>query len=236
MSNPASIGLPPERSTSFILSAISGFVDTAGFILLSGIFTAHVTGNLVLAGAAIAGHHNGGVFVRLLLFPVFMLAVVGASWLARYSGACVVRRVLLAEALAMAGFIAIGVCLDHPRHHFPDHELFMIGSVAVIAMGIQNALMREGLKTFLPTTMMTGNTTQFTLDLAQWIRDPAKARSNGVSERLHRFGNVLVGFVFGAALGAAGAATIRFWCPCLPFVALLILAVKSPKLETTTES
>lgn len=227
MSSSIPVSVPPERSTSFILSAVSGFVDTAGFILLSGIFTAHVTGNLVLAGAAIAGNHGEGVLVRLALMPVFMLAVIAASWLARGQGPKVVKRVLLTEAAALAAFTASGVIMDKPPSRLLEHELFLIASTAVIAMGIQNALMREGLKNFLPTTMMTGNTTQFTLDLAQWLKSPSQARTTGVADRLLRFGNVLGGFVIGAALGAAGAATMRFWCPLIPLVALLILAFKA---------
>ena len=211
----------PERSASFVLSAVSGFVDTAGFILLSGIFTAHVTGNLVLAGAAMAGQQwSGGVWTRLALMPVFMLGIVGASLLAQRGGAHSVRRALMMEAFALLGFLVIGVAMDAPGTPFSAQALFIIATPAVMAMGIQNALMRDALKNFLPTTMMTGNTTQFTLDLLANFKAPnAEARA-----RLSRFGNVLAGFVSGAALGALGAATLRFWSVALPLVAIILLS------------
>src|SRR5499433_4602425 len=65
--------LPP------LLSVIAGMVDLTGFFTLGHIFTAHVTGNLVVA-AADAVH--GGPFnvAQALAIPVFMLAVA-AAWL-----------------------------------------------------------------------------------------------------------------------------------------------------------
>jgi uncharacterized membrane protein YoaK (UPF0700 family) len=36
-----------------LLSLNAGFVDTAGFLALQGLFTAHVTGNFVTLGASL---------------------------------------------------------------------------------------------------------------------------------------------------------------------------------------
>lgn len=53
-----------------ILSLNAGYVDTAGFLALQGLFTAHVTGNFVTLGAAIA-HGSSGIVSKLLALPVF---------------------------------------------------------------------------------------------------------------------------------------------------------------------
>src|SRR5438445_13159633 len=65
--------LPP------LLSVIAGMVDLIGFLTLGNIFTAHITGNLVLAAAAAV---RGGPLnvAQALAIPVFMLAVA-ATWL-----------------------------------------------------------------------------------------------------------------------------------------------------------
>ena len=44
---------------SALLAFTAGFVDTVGFIALFGLFTAHVTGNFVLIGAALVDSHEG---------------------------------------------------------------------------------------------------------------------------------------------------------------------------------
>src|SRR5882724_4354222 len=60
-----------------LLSFVAGFVDTAGFLGLQGLFTAHVTGNFVTLGAALVlGTH--GVVAKLLALPEFILVIAVA--------------------------------------------------------------------------------------------------------------------------------------------------------------
>lgn len=203
----------PEAPTSFALSAVSGFVDTAGFILLQGVFTSHVTGNLVLAGAALAGTLTGGVGVRLALLVVFVAAVGATSSIARWldgRAGSTVAWLLGFEALWLGIFLGVGLVFGRGAEPMAEGPLFVVASAAVIAMGIQNALMREQLKTFLPTTMMTGNTTQFTLDLVSLMRG---AGTPQIRASLRRTSIVLSGFLFGAASGAIAAAQLGMWSP-----------------------
>ena len=51
------------------LAFTAGFVDAAAFIALTGLFTAHVTGNFVLIGAELVST-SSGVFAKLLALPV----------------------------------------------------------------------------------------------------------------------------------------------------------------------
>lgn len=44
-----------------VMSLNAGFVDTAGFLALHGLFTAHVTGKLVTLGATLAQGSSGAV-------------------------------------------------------------------------------------------------------------------------------------------------------------------------------
>lgn len=244
----------PEGPASFILSAVSGFVDTAGFILLAGIFTSHVTGNLVLAGAALAGRIDGGVWVRLALLAVFMVAVTASSALATWADRCpldeegvkrqdaastaveghlkilsTVPLLLSAETVLLGAFLVTGLALNDIHQPLSSVSLFAIAAPAVGAMGIQNALMREGLKTYLPTTMMTGNTTQLTLDGLALLRG---LKAPDTRMRFRRTAIVLAGFLIGAALGAFSASLLRMWSPAVPMLAvgsLTAFAACTPK-------
>src|SRR5258707_3574524 len=65
--------LPP------LLSVIAGMVDLTGFFTLGHIFTAHITGNLVVAAAAAV--QGGPLYLAPgLANPVFMLALAG-GWI-----------------------------------------------------------------------------------------------------------------------------------------------------------
>lgn len=226
-----------ERPASFLLSLVSGFVDTAGFVALFGLFTAHVTGNLVLAGAAIVQAKEVGVLSRLLMIPVFMASVAVASLLAhraRRYGWPVLTLLLVCEAIALGGFMVIGVALEPLLNSdAKEQAISLIGATGVLAMGIQNTLMREAVSAFLPTTMMTGNVTQFMIDLVQlvnarryWIMSPtAVAELVKVRARFARTVPVLTGFVLGAACGAFGVAQLHFWCISIPLGIICILAI-----------
>src|ERR1700722_5392783 len=82
---PASIGHPlmssvPFRLLPLVLSLNAGFVDTAGFLALQGLFTAHVTGNFVTLGASLV-LGTSGALAKLLALPVFCVVVIASRWL-----------------------------------------------------------------------------------------------------------------------------------------------------------
>ena len=60
-----------------LLSVIAGMVDLIGFLSL-GIFTAHVTGNIVVVGALLVRHDHVNP-AQILAIPVFILAVLAAA-------------------------------------------------------------------------------------------------------------------------------------------------------------
>ncbi|WP_312862195.1 DUF1275 family protein [Rhizobium sp. P32RR-XVIII] len=60
---------------SVLLSFNGGYVDTAGFLALQGLFPAHVTGNFVTLGATVV-MGGSGALPKLLALPVFCVVVL----------------------------------------------------------------------------------------------------------------------------------------------------------------
>src|SRR5262249_61412617 len=90
-----------------VLSMTAGAVDVIGFLAL-GVFTAHITGNLVI----LAAHYVTGRFGEIgpiLSVPVFML-VLGAVTLAFVATPKrVARRLLLVlQVILLAAFLGFG--------------------------------------------------------------------------------------------------------------------------------
>ncbi|MEK7492429.1 MAG: YoaK family protein, partial [Pseudomonadota bacterium] len=82
--NPAA-SLWAQCRTAVLLTIVGGAIDTIGFIALLGFFTAHVTGNLVLAGAALV-KGGTGLWVKLGAIPLFIVTVMLAKmWIDRCS-------------------------------------------------------------------------------------------------------------------------------------------------------
>src|SRR5271154_5876519 len=102
--------MAPTKSVRIaaLLAFNAGFVDTAGFLGLQGLFTAHVTGNFVTLGATLVfGSH--GVVAKLLALPEFVLvvALAHAAGIALTAHGKPTMRILLAiKVLFLIAFFA----------------------------------------------------------------------------------------------------------------------------------
>lgn len=231
--------LVSDGPAGFLLSWVAGFVDTSAFIILFGIFTAHVTGNIALAGSSFVGNDEKTTITRLLMLPTFVLTVALTSLLARYARHkkwSVFAVLLTAEAIALGVFLVIGTRLSPVLLLDVQEEYILpIGMSGVVAMAIQNALMKEShgvFKSYIPTTVMTGNTTQLTIDVVQLLSskfssgETAKREAEESLERISRFVPVLVGFALGGLAAAIFVLVSETWWSLLfPLVIVTVLAI-----------
>jgi uncharacterized membrane protein YoaK (UPF0700 family) len=208
-----------------VLSIIAGSVDVIGFLALGGLFTAHVTGNLVILAAHLANGVEAPV-APMLSVPVFVAALGLTRLLAsavERIGFASLRPLLLLQFLLLAGFFALCVSVG-PRIDPDATKAILAGMLGVSAMAVQNALVQISLKGAPSTAVMTTNITHFMMDvgdvmLARRPADVVKAR-----DRAMRTWPAIVGFAFGCALGAICQAAIGLWSLALPAV-LALLAV-----------
>lgn len=213
-----------------ILSLNAGYVDTAGFLALQGLFTAHVTGNFVTFGAAMVLGTSGAT-AKLLALPVFCLIVIATrmvSYVLPSLGLPVLRTLLSVKLL----LLIIGAALAIRFGPFSDGNAIaaiVTGMVLVSAMAIQNAVHRIHLGSAPPTTLMTGTTTQIMIDIADLMRGGATETHAAAKARLRRMGaNVLI-FAAGCAAGALCFARMNEWCFVIPpLLAIAPVCMASP--------
>jgi uncharacterized membrane protein YoaK (UPF0700 family) len=229
------LAAPPARSemaNSCALSFIAGFVDTCVFVALFGLFTAHVTGNFVLIGAELV-HHTGDVLLKLLVLPVFVLAVAAAVKAAEAlerRGQQRVAPFLYAEASLL--LLASGAAFHAPQHA-DDPSALAAGIFAAAAMGLQNALMRLELASLPSTTVMTMNVTQSAIDVVTMLGrnvDSATdaARRGEARKRFARMWPQIVCFTAGAAAGAGGYALAGLAALVVPAALCVIVGLRWP--------
>ena len=208
------------------MSTTAGAVDVICFLALGGLFTAHITGNVVI----LAAHYVSGGFSEigpLLSVPVF-IAVLGAVTLAsgavEKAGHGSRRALLVLHAALLAGCLGLGVGFGL----FADADRPMavvVGMLGVAAMATQNALVKLALPGAPSTAVMTTNITQLTIALATLAWGQGKA--DDLAKARRRAGVTfpcVVGFVAGCAAGAALEVYCGLWALALP-VALAVAAV-----------
>jgi len=210
--------LPP------LLSVIAGMVDLTGFFMLGNIFTAHITGNLVLVAAVAV---RGGPLnpAQALAIPVFMLAVAVVWLIARGSGRRgpdQARLLLLIQFLLLTGVLIFSVIANPSAS---PHGL-MAGiavMIAVSAMACQYALLRLAIPGAISTAVMTGNLTNTVLSLMDKLSADHPLMTID-AERLKRSLLLLFGFLVGCCVAAAAISLLGDWAWSFP-VALAGLAV-----------
>ena len=208
-------------SAGAALAFVAGFVDAAAFIALTGLFTAHVTGNFVLIGAELVASSTG-VLAKVLALPVFMGAVAVTRLLAlllERRGADPLPWLLAAEAALLAGF---GLCgtLALPLDAPDGAPALIVGMLAVAAMGVQNAIGRLSLGHLAPTTVMTVSVSQAVIDAMDLVLKPS-GNAAPARARLLRVLPAIVTFAAGALCGAFGIAHLAFGCIALPIMVLI---------------
>ena len=208
------------------LSFTAGFVDTCGFIALFGLFTAHVTGNIVVIGSDLVDRSHG-IVTKLLALPTFVLVVAATRLLVAWhqaKGRDAVKALLAVQAVLLAGFMAAGIAISPPQS--PDAlPVMLTGLLGVAAMAVQNAKSRLLLSAYTPTTVMTGNLTQLVIDGVDLLR-PLPAELRAVAKaRIAKVAPVALGFVTGAITAALLYTAFGFACLAIPVAVLVALAV-----------
>jgi uncharacterized membrane protein YoaK (UPF0700 family) len=183
--------------SSLIMAFSAGFVDTSTFTAANGLFSAHITGNLVVFAYKLSNHAKLGDFINLLSFPVFILAIiVSAKFNSRFKSEKKITS-LIGLFLITAGIVAFLLKQQNISTGIIYHGMLML---IIFAMGIQNTVGRLYTSfMFGPTTVMTGNITRAILDLFSY-----NSTQHAPKELLDLKQSLILlsGFVVGCILGA----------------------------------
>jgi uncharacterized membrane protein YoaK (UPF0700 family) len=85
-------------------------------------------------------------------------------------------------------------------------------------MALQNAVQRVHLASLPPTTLMTGNTTQATIDAVDLLGGASPEHAQAVRTRLGRMALAILCFAAGCAIAALLYWLCGFWCLAVPVV------------------
>lgn len=146
-----------------MLAFIGGFVDSAGYIKIRGVFTSSITGNLVVACASVSSLN--GVICRSCVSIAFAAGAGVSAMLAlklRLAHLISVRHLSIIlftlEVVMLAITWAVGHYLDDSiidSLSLDEWPVVLVGCFMGAAMGFHNVAAKETLVGCPPTTVMT---------------------------------------------------------------------------------
>jgi uncharacterized membrane protein YoaK (UPF0700 family) len=218
-----------EKWLPALLSVIAGTVDVIGFLTL-GLFTAHITGNLVVIAALLV---RGGSpnLLQILAVPIFAIAVAVVWRIAKAlekSGHGLARPLLVFQFLLLA-FVLIFSIIFRSLASRQSWMSVVIAMTAVSAMACQSAFLHLVLVGAPSTAVMTGNLTSAVLSLLDMVF-PRHSLEEDARGQLIKTLKVVVGFCAGCLVGAAAVSFFGAWAWSVPVV-LAGLAVLDSALE-----
>ncbi|MNQ99629.1 hypothetical protein D3C85_1153750 [compost metagenome] len=203
---------------TLLLTMIAGYCDTVTFVAADSIFSAHVTGNFIVFAYQIIKGSDLHAWVKLLTFPVFILAVIAGGRIAlkainRYSILFWEGILLVLSGIACYIFSYLAIV--------SEWTIYTIAMTTVFAMGLQNSFGKLYAKeTHGPTTMMTGNVTQASLDLGNLLKTETKNPEIILSFKKQLV--TIIGFLVGCFLGAVAGKFFGLETLVLPGTAMII--------------
>ncbi|HBI0320903.1 TPA: DUF1275 domain-containing protein [Escherichia coli] len=213
-----------------LLAVSGGAIDTISFITLFGLFTAHVIGNLVVAGASLAGDSEG-IVAKLLAIPAFMVAVAATTLIIKTRKRITpafLAGLFMAEVFLLLLFALLGYIWS-PFTDSGGLTTLVTGITGVMAMGVRNATTRLLLSSTSPSTMMTGNVTQLTIDFINYFQIPSGENTS----KLRKSGTSVLGFLVGAGLGAVGYILTGFISVLIPVMMIAVVIYKEMSYVST---
>ncbi|MFH8386056.1 YoaK family protein [Kitasatospora sp. NPDC018058] len=144
---------PLAVRVSIALTLISGLIDAISFLGLGHVFTANMTGNVILIGFAAVGTPGFTLVPSLIALAGFLAgaAATGRFQLAVPEGPRRILGVLGAEAVLLAG--ATGVAATTGVRGIGSRSVTIV--LLALAMGVRNTTARKLAIPDLTTTMLT---------------------------------------------------------------------------------
>lgn len=216
---------------ALVLAAIGGWVDAVGFLVLFGLFTAHLSGNTARLGVALGQGELATALTYAVPIVVFFTAVVaGAAYLtARPVSARRVAPLLAVEITLLTVFMVVGTVLrDSGDLTARSAGYYGLAVAAVAAMGLQNATLRHVSGVPVHTTFITGMVISFGEEVVRAARHEPDAPGRA---RLH--GGLVAGYIAGAVCGSALESTWALWALSVPIAVLIAVLATSGRVRAT---
>jgi uncharacterized membrane protein YoaK (UPF0700 family) len=220
----------PLARALLLLTFSAGLVDAVSYLALGHVFTANMTGNIVLLGFGIAGSGGLPVVAPLISLAAFLAGAgsggVLASRLARHHAQHMARALSIEALLLALAAILAATAKVHANAVSGDAVIALLA----FAMGVRNATIRRVSVPDLTTTVLTMTLTGLAAD-SQLFGGSGK----GSIRRTTAVVAMLLGALAGALLLKASLFLPLALAAALAFIAVLVYPPAARREERTSE-
>ena len=186
----------PETSVALTrallgMTFVTGLVDAVSFLSLGRVFTANMTGNVVLLGVATAGVPEISVSRSLTALMAFLVGAAAGGRILAGSGSDRVFTTFAIEGVCLAA--ATVSAIGYQGSAAEGHQLYSMIVLTSLAMGMRNAGVRKLAIPDLTTTVLTLTITGLAAD---------SSLAGGSNPRWQRRTASVFALFAGAGLGA----------------------------------
>ena len=207
---------------TMLLASIAGFCDAATFVAADELFSAHVTGNFIVFAYEMIKGSYPGAWVKLSTFPIFVISVITGGWVASKTANRYLLLIVEGILLVASGIMAYWLKLQGA--HDQKWPIYIVVMLIVFSMGLQNTFGKIFSKETLgPTTMMTGNVTQASIDIGNIIR--SKLKDVTIAESLKKQMVTISGFLIGCLAGAIMGKYVGLGAVILPGLIMVVIYI-----------
>ncbi|HLV80544.1 MAG TPA: YoaK family protein [Chthonomonadaceae bacterium] len=180
-----SLGPRPKAWLAVALAWVAGYVDIIGWIMLSHVYTSHMTGNTASLGHALAAGEGQKALAYGIPIPCFVLGLIAGAFILQIGKRrrihSTLALVLGLEALLLGLFVLLGFLFEGPEGAVPqsDARSALLLFLAASAMGLQTVTLTRIGRLRVYTTYLTGTLSKFAESLAEyslWVYDRGRGR------------------------------------------------------------
>ena len=206
--------IPEYKYGLYLLTCVCGVVDVTSFIGLNGVFSAMMSGNLLMFAIALSEGYPielGLKYIRA--FGGFTVGIIIAARLIKFfGGGNQSRKAFWFVWLLIGASMMLSFWRDPQSHEFMRHDLVNLLSAA---MGAMATIVRVNGIPDLATSLFTGTYTSLIAE---------SSLGGGKDKWLRRFLSIFL-FVVSGAIGGYLARIDPVWSLCLAFVMMSLAMV-----------
>ncbi len=218
----------PLNRALLVLTFTTGLVDAASYLGLGHVFTANMTGNIVLLGFGIAGSGGLPVIAPLISLGAFLLGAGAGGVLAARTekhDPDHLARALAIEVAAIAAAVIVATLIDVQPSRFTGD---LVIALLALAMGVRNATVRRIGAADLTTTVLTMTLTGLAAD-----SPAAGGKGEGSVRKIAAVAAMLTGAVAGALLLKTSLALPLAAAAALALLTLLVYVPAARRLRSS---